>query len=208
MKLVIVILFSSLFASIVISSLHDKSHAIHHLRRDLVTITLINQMKKIIVLTQTTYCTVSQKQTKTVSFSSDNSVTNFRHDDVVIATSIRHSTSKLTSVLSDAIIFDECTQFFSCSDDIINYDSFINIDACEDLMYQSTDSVIVISYNMMRTLSSSMKMNSICVHHVQIKNSVNERTTREIVVNKCKNCVSTSIFEYWVWLQIKSESWS
>ncbi len=63
-------------------------------------------------------------------------------------------------------------------------------------MYQLTDSVIAISYDMMKTLSSGMKVNSICARYVKIKNSVNERTTREIIINKCKNCVSTSIFEY------------
>ncbi len=127
MKLVIVIIFPSLFALVVASPLHGKSHAMHHLRRSLVTTTSVSQVEKTIVLIQTAYCTASQKQTETVSFSSDNPATNSGHDGVVTATSIRHSASELTSTVPGATISDECTQSFPCSDDITNYDPSIGI---------------------------------------------------------------------------------
>ncbi len=48
---------------------------------------------------------------------------------------------------------------------------------------------------MMGDLSSGMEVNPICARHVQIKNPANGRTARGIVVDKCKDCVSTSVFE-------------
>ena len=178
------------------SSLHSKDYAKHPSRRDRASDELVSHVIKTMILTQTTYFTASQKEsdiTSTPLDSLDGSTTTSRHDGIATTTT-KTSTSDFPTTLPDATTSDGCSQSFSCSDDITNYDPFAGNNACGDPMYQPTDSVIAIAYEMMGTLSSEIEKNPLCDRYVQIENPANGKTARGMIVNKCMNCVSDWIF--------------
>ena len=67
-----------------------------------------------------------------------------RYNNIVtIITKI--STLNFFTTLSDVTIFDNSSQSFLCSSDIINYNFSIDNNVCRNLMYQSTDSVVTVA---------------------------------------------------------------